>query len=127
MSGELPIADLAPALAATRDWLARHDHRMLIGGEWVDAIDGERLQSINPATGEVLGTFPAAGAADVEHAVEAARRALHDPAWAALTPARRARLLWRMADLMEQHLDVCPRRGEADAVFRSVTLCFRVP
>ena len=105
MSTELPIASVAPALAATRDWLARHDHRMLIGGEWVDAIEGRRLQSINPATGEVLGTFPAAGAADVERAVEAARRTLHDPAWAALTPARRARLLWRMADLMEQHLD----------------------
>lgn len=105
MTAELPIPRLEPAQAATQAWLARRDHRMLIGGEWVEAVDAARLESINPATGESLGTFPAAGAVDVDRAVKAARRALQDPAWAVLTPARRARLLWRMADLMEQHLD----------------------
>ena len=36
-----------------------------IGGEWVDAVSGETFESINPATGELIGIFPASGAADV--------------------------------------------------------------
>lgn len=105
MTDDLRIEKREPAQAATQAWLARRDHRMLVGGEWVEAVDAARLESLNPATGEVLGTFPSGGSADVDRAVAAARRALHDPAWTSLTPARRSRLLWRMADLMEQHLD----------------------
>jgi acyl-CoA reductase-like NAD-dependent aldehyde dehydrogenase len=45
-----------------------------------------------------------ADAEDVDRAVEAATRALNGP-WASVTPAERARLLWRFADLMEEHAD----------------------
>ncbi|NDE01921.1 MAG: aldehyde dehydrogenase family protein [Gammaproteobacteria bacterium] len=78
---------------------------MLIGGQWVEAQGGERLESLNPATGKVLASIPSGDARDVDLAVRAAREALNSPAWRDLTGAQRARLLWRMADLMEAHLD----------------------
>jgi phenylacetaldehyde dehydrogenase len=78
--------------------------RLLIGGERVDAASGERLDVLDPATGELLATVPAAGAADVDAAVAAARAAL--PVWGALAPAARAELLWnlgsRIAELSEE-------------------------
>ncbi|MBU3671616.1 MAG: aldehyde dehydrogenase family protein [Sinobacteraceae bacterium] len=78
---------------------------MLIGGEWLEAQGGERLESLNPATGKVLASIPSGDARDVDLAVRAAREALNSPAWRDLTGAQRARLLWKMADLMEAHLD----------------------
>ena len=47
---------------------------MLINGEWVPASDGAVKQSVNPATGEVLGTAPLATHEDVERALDAAHR-----------------------------------------------------
>ena len=46
-----------------------------IGGEWLDARAGETLESLNPATGEVLATAPKGSAEDMNAAVEAAREA----------------------------------------------------
>jgi betaine-aldehyde dehydrogenase len=59
---------------------------------------GERFASINPATGEILGTVVAAGSAQVNAAVTQALRA--QPAWAAMTGAERARILNRAAALL---------------------------
>jgi phenylacetaldehyde dehydrogenase len=77
--------------------------RMLIGGAWVDASDGATLETVNPATGAYLTHVPAAGAMDVDAAVRAARRAFEQRGWRDLAPAARARLLWRVADLIEGH------------------------
>ena len=52
-----------------------------IDGTWVDASDGGRFDVFNPATGEVIATAPDSKAADVEAAVDAARRAFDDGAW----------------------------------------------
>lgn len=105
MNAQLAITDLAPQSAAAREFLARRDHRMLIGGEWVEAVSGQRLETLNPATGSVLGTIPAGGAADVDRAVAAARAAFESPAWRDMTGAKRARLLWSIADALEAHMD----------------------
>ena len=59
-----------------------------IGGEWVDAAGGETFDSIVPATGETLASFPRSSAADVDRAVAAAKEAFDD--WR-LVPAPRAR------------------------------------
>ncbi|MCG7529095.1 aldehyde dehydrogenase family protein, partial [Streptomyces sp. OfavH-34-F] len=69
--------------------------RLFIGGAWAAAGDGTEFTTRDPATGEVLGTCAQAGPAEADAAVDAARRALADPAWAALSAAERARLLWR--------------------------------
>lgn len=77
--------------------------RLHINGEWTAAADGAEFTTSDPATGALLATCAEAGAQDVEKAVAAARTALHDPAWAAMPPNTRARLLWRVADLIEEH------------------------
>jgi betaine-aldehyde dehydrogenase len=60
--------------------------RMHIGGAWVDAVDGGRLESVDPSTEEVIATLPDAGEKDVAAAVEAATEAAaqwRDIGWAA--------------------------------------------
>ena len=74
---------------------------MLIGGQWREAASGETLASLDPATGEMLATFPAGGEADADEAVGAARRAF--PAWQKVTPYDRGRLLQKAASLIEKH------------------------
>ncbi len=81
--------------------------KLLIGGEWVESAGGQMLDTINPATGEVITQIPAGTAEDVDLAVRAARRAFDDPngAWQKLPATERGRLLWRISDLIEQHID----------------------
>jgi acyl-CoA reductase-like NAD-dependent aldehyde dehydrogenase len=78
---------------------------LFVGGEWTPGSTGQTFETVDPATGEVLGTAVEATAADVDAAVEAAARAFADPAWRDLTPSARGRLLWRIADLIEEHAD----------------------
>jgi aldehyde dehydrogenase (NAD+) len=76
--------------------------KLLIGGGWVDAASGRTMPSTNPSTGEVLVDVPDADAEDVNRAVAAARAAFEGP-WRTTTPAARQRLLWKVADVLEQH------------------------
>jgi phenylacetaldehyde dehydrogenase len=90
-------------LTPHRDAPAIGDTRLLIDGERVDAVDGATLDVVNPATGAVLTTAAAAGAADVDRAVVAARRAFDSGRWSEVTPASRAAALWRLGDLLLAH------------------------
>ena len=64
------------------------------------------LETIDPATGEVIAEVPDATAADVDAAVSRAREAFSPGgAWRSLPPAARARLLWRVGDLIDEHAD----------------------
>ena len=75
-------------------------YQMLIGGEWVDAASGDTYESMNPYTGQTWATMPDAQAEDVDRAVQAARKAVKDPAWRRMVPAQRAALLRSLADLV---------------------------
>lgn len=86
--------------AETVSSLAR-PFEMLIDGEWRSAVGGEVLDVINPADGAVIATIPSGGSGDVDAAVAAARRALEDRRWLGMTPGARARILWKVADLIE--------------------------
>ena len=77
--------------------------KLLIGGEFVDALDGATLDVINPYDGSVLAKVAEAKAADVDRAVVAAEKAF--PAWKALAAAQRGRLLGKLADAIESHAD----------------------
>ncbi len=77
--------------------------RNLMGGEWVEPIAGDWLDLTNPATGEPLGRVPLSTAPDVDQAVTAAHAAF--PAWRAVPPVARARHLFRLKALLEQHGD----------------------
>jgi acyl-CoA reductase-like NAD-dependent aldehyde dehydrogenase len=81
-------------------FLAR-GHGLLIDGAFAPAAGGATFATLNPATGAPLCDVAAGDAADVDRAVAAARRAL--PAWAALLPAQRERLLLRFAEAVEAH------------------------
>lgn len=76
--------------------------KMLIGGEWVDALSGKTTSTYDPATGALLATVPSGDAQDVERAVRAARAAFEGP-WAQFRPTQRQRLLLDIADLVEEH------------------------
>jgi phenylacetaldehyde dehydrogenase len=78
---------------------------LYIGGKWQPARSGETFESLNPATGEVLGRVASGAAADVDLAVKAARRAFESPPWGNMPPAARARLLLKLADAIEAHGD----------------------
>lgn len=75
--------------------------QMLIDGRWLDSQSGQTLDVYNPADGSVIAKIPAGDKQDVDLAVRAARRAFDDGAWAAVTPSDRAKMLWRIADLIE--------------------------
>lgn len=75
--------------------------QLLINGVWQDAQNGETLDVINPADGRVIAAIPAGGKIDVDLAVAAARRAFDSGAWTSITPGERAKILWRVADLIE--------------------------
>ena len=71
-------------------------YQNFVGGEWVDAAEGETEQILNPATGETIAEVPKGSQADVERAVAAAKRAL--PEWLETTPGERAEMLLRLAE-----------------------------
>lgn len=74
-----------------------------IGGEWVASASTESLEIVNPATGEPLGRVPLSGAKDVDQAVAAAAAAF--PKWRATPPVVRARVLFKMKDLLERNFE----------------------
>ena len=74
-----------------------------IGGEWVDAASGETFESLSPADGEALGSFPRSGAEDVDRAVEAAKAAFAE--WRLVPAPERGLVLLRFARLLEEAKD----------------------
>jgi phenylacetaldehyde dehydrogenase len=84
-------------------FLAR-PHRLLIDGAWVEARSGRSFSVVNPADGEQIAEVAWGEAADVDLAIQAARRALDGP-WSRLSHAERAALLFALADLVERRAD----------------------
>lgn len=72
-----------------------------LGGQWVDADSGERIEVTNPATGAVLGTVPNMGADETRRAIEAAQTAFQE--WRHRAAKERAVILRRWFDLIMQH------------------------
>ena len=79
--------------------------KLLIDGQWVDG--SKTFDTVNPATGEVLTQIVEASGADVDQTVAAARRAFDSKggAWRKMSASERGRLIWKLADLIEQHID----------------------
>src|SRR5437868_12823005 len=97
-----------PTMAIAEDlevasFLKGQPKKLFIGGRWVDSASGKTFDSINPATGEVLARVAEAGAEDVDRAVAAARKSFEKGEWRELPPAERAKVLWRIGDLIEEH------------------------
>jgi phenylacetaldehyde dehydrogenase len=79
--------------------------KMLINGKWVNSASGKTFPTYNPATGEVLSRVAEGDREDINRAVEAARVAFDGGPWTKLTSSQRGRLIWKLADLLEQHAE----------------------
>jgi aldehyde dehydrogenase (NAD+) len=81
------------------------DQKMFIGGKWVDSASGKTFPTLNPATGEPICQVAEGDKADVDLAVKAARKAFESGPWSKMNPGDRGRLLHKLADAIEEHLD----------------------
>ncbi len=79
--------------------------KMLIDGKWLDSVSGKTFPTYNPATGEVLAKVAEGDKADIDAAVKAARRAFDSGPWSRLTASERGKLIWKLADLLEENLE----------------------
>jgi phenylacetaldehyde dehydrogenase len=79
--------------------------QLLVGRDWCPALDGGESDIYDPSSGRVIGSAARATAGDCERAVAAARAAFNDGAWTGLTPAARGKILWRVADLLDNYAD----------------------
>jgi acyl-CoA reductase-like NAD-dependent aldehyde dehydrogenase len=86
-----------------------HTSEVFIGGQWRPPASGETYATINPATEEVSAQVAKGGERDVDLAVQAARRAFDHGPWPRTAAAERARILWKLADLISANLDEMAR------------------
>src|SRR6202795_4786519 len=78
---------------------------MLINGKWVAAASGKTFEVTNPATGNVIAHVAEGDKADIDAAVQAARRAFESGPWATMTPSDRGKMIWRIGDLISKYAD----------------------
>ena len=91
--------------AAAARVLERCARGLFIEGNHVDAIDGGRFASVNPATGETLAEVAEGTAKDVDLAVAAAMRAFKSGSWSRMAPRERMEVLFRLTDLVDEHAE----------------------
>ena len=87
--------------------------RAFIDGKYVDAIDGQKFENINPATGEVLCTVAKCNYKDVDLAVKSSRKAFESGVWSRSSPEFRKDILLKFAELLRKH-------GEENSVLECV-------
>ena len=87
--------------------------RAFIDGKYVDAIDGQKFENINPATGEILCTVAKCNYKDVDLAVKASRKAFESGVWSRTSPEFRKDILLKFAELLRKH-------GEENSVLECV-------
>ena len=87
--------------------------RAFIDGKYFDAIDGQKFENINPATGEVLCTVAKCNYKDVDLAVKASRKAFESGVWSRTSPEFRKDILLKFAELLRKH-------GEENSVLECV-------
>ncbi len=80
-------------------------HGLLIGGRWMPAASGETFAVENPARESVIAHVATGGSEDIDRAVRAARAAFEAGAWRHVTPSERGKLIWKLADLIEQRTE----------------------
>lgn len=92
----------------TIDWKKRAqalvpEGRLFIDGDYRDAADGGRMPVVNPATGETVAEAAAGNQKDIDAAVASAHAAHRKGVWRHLKPRARAKVLYRFADLIDEH------------------------
>ncbi|MDG1531142.1 MAG: aldehyde dehydrogenase [Paracoccaceae bacterium] len=85
------------------------EYKMLINGEWVEASDGARFDSFEPATGNLWSTVPEATADDVDRAVRVADAAFNDGPWSSMSATERGKCLRALGDLLAENSETMGR------------------
>jgi acyl-CoA reductase-like NAD-dependent aldehyde dehydrogenase len=96
---------LPDALSEPARLYAAGPHRLLVGGERLDAADGRTFETLDPATARPIADVAHAGKEDVDRAVRAAREAFEDGRWSGVAAAERTRKMLAFAEAIEEHLD----------------------
>jgi phenylacetaldehyde dehydrogenase len=91
-------------LALVGGFLAKK-HTLFIDGQFVAPLSGESFEVLNPATGEVIARAASGGAADIDLAVKAARRAFDSGPWSSMNPSGRRNLMWKLSDAIERNAE----------------------
>lgn len=81
------------------------DNKMFIGGEWTDALDGERMDVINPATGLAHTSVPKGSLADAEKAIDIAYETFHGRDWNRVSQRDRGRILIKAGEYIREHAE----------------------
>ncbi|WP_170344585.1 aldehyde dehydrogenase [Ruegeria atlantica] len=89
--------------------------QLYIDGAWTEGAHGQVMHSQNPATGQDWSSFACAAPEDVNRAVSAARRSLDDPAWRDMTQTARGKLLFKLAELIEENASHLGRLETTDS------------
>jgi acyl-CoA reductase-like NAD-dependent aldehyde dehydrogenase len=97
----MSVTTLPDQLSDSAREFASREHLLLIDGEHVPAADGRTFETIDPATALPITSVAHGGRADIDRAVDAARRSLEQGAWSQASAADRARLINRFADQIE--------------------------
>ncbi|MBS4214620.1 aldehyde dehydrogenase family protein [Neobacillus rhizophilus] len=79
--------------------------KLFINGQWVESVSGKTFETKNPATGEVITNVYESQEADIDRAVKAAREAFDNGPWSKISGSDRSRLIYKLADLMEENLE----------------------
>ena len=79
-------------------------HKLLIDGKWVAAKSGKTFPVFDPATGGQIAAVADGGPEDIDAAVKAARKAFEDGPWSRMKPTERGKIVWKLADILEQNL-----------------------
>jgi phenylacetaldehyde dehydrogenase len=101
----MATAVTAPSIDSAVASFINRKQKLLINGKWVEAASGKTFASYNPATGDVLAHIAEGDREDINRAVAAARAAFETGPWATMPPAGRAKLIWKLADLLEKHAE----------------------
>jgi len=100
----MPATLVEPA-SAVQTFLDDGPKKLLINGRWVAAASGETFDVLNPADRSLLAQVAMGGAADIDRAVTSARRAFEEGPWRRMSVHERSKLLWRLADAIEENLE----------------------
>jgi len=95
-------------------FLASDPVKMFIGGAWVESVDGSTFPTRDPGNGKILAQVAEGTAADIDRAVEAARKAFRESGWATLPTNERAVYLHRLADLVDKNRSILAQLESLD-------------
>jgi phenylacetaldehyde dehydrogenase len=101
----MATAALIPSIDSNVSKFVSQTQKMLINGKHVEAASGKTFATYNPATGEVLANVAEGDREDINRAVKAARAAFETGPWSRMSPAERGKLIWKLGNLIEKHLE----------------------